>query len=291
MPARKSEGKRRSSSPFQLITQQLKWIDLIFEVRDGRAPISSAHPRADKLFGNKPRVIILSKDDLADPTLTKHWLADLSKGQDRTAIALDLKLSRGKDRLVSIALDLTAAVRQKHTAKGLLPRPIRACVIGIPNVGKSSFINWLIGRRKTRVGDRPGVTKGPQWVRIHPQIELLDTPGILPPTGFAEETAQKLALLNLLPESAYDVEAIGQAGLEVVAATVPAALDRYLTTAGERPTTLEQLAHARKCLTTGGRADTMRSARLLLGDFRCGALGRLTLDSPATIVSFERPPK
>lgn len=280
MPARKSEGKRRASSPFQLIVQQLKWIDLIFEVRDGRAPLSSAHPRADKLFGSKPRIIILSKEDLADPALTRLWIAALSQGQDRIALALDLKSSRGKDRLVSAALQLTAAVRQKLIARGLLERPIRACVVGIPNVGKSSFINWLIGRRKTMVGNRPGVTKGPQWVRIHPQLELLDTPGILPPTGFAEETALKLALLNLLPESNYDLEIVGQAGLDLVASASPEALGRYGAGDQPRPTDLEELARARKCLTTGGRPDTMRSARLLLGDLRSGNLGRLTLDSP-----------
>src|SRR5262249_4402477 len=244
MPARRSEGKRRGSSPFQLITQQLKFIDLIFEVRDGRAPISSAHPQADKLFGSKPRVIILSKEDLADPALTKRWLQVLSQEQERTAIALDLKLSRGKDRLISLALDLSAPVKQKLIAKGLLPRPMRACVIGIPNVGKSSLINWLIGRRKTMVGNKPGVTKGPQWVRVHPQLELLDTPGILPPTGFPQETALKLALLNLLPEGAYDVESVGQAGLDLVASAVPAALDRYRSAGEDRPANLEELARA-----------------------------------------------
>jgi ribosome biogenesis GTPase A len=279
MPSGHSGSTKGQPSPFQLIKAQLKWIDLIFEVRDGRAPASSAHPQSQALFGAKPRVIVLSRQDLADPSTLARWLSALAKGEQR-AIALDLKARKGKDKLLSLALELTAELSERRQSKGLLPRPLRACVVGIPNVGKSSFINWLIGRRKAPVGDRPGITRGPQWVRVHPRLELLDTPGILPYTALPAEVEEKLALINLIPESSYDLEKVARAGLDHVKTCNPDALRRYDREAAQPASSLEELALRRNCLTGGGRPDVARAARLFLQDLRSGTLGPLMLDMP-----------
>jgi ribosome biogenesis GTPase A len=191
------------------LQQQLKHVDLVIEVLDARAPLSSRHPRAVELFGAKPRLIILSKKDLADGQRLKQFLQLFQDPHQQVqAIALSLKSQENKTSIFTAALELTENKRQQLSDRGLLPRPIRVCVVGMPNVGKSSFINWLIGQKKAKVGNKPGITRGPQWVRVHPQIELLDTPGVLPNATFAEATAQKLALFNLLPESSYDMEEI-----------------------------------------------------------------------------------
>src|SRR6185369_1268140 len=180
MPVGRSTNRPKGpTTAFQRLQDQLKWVDLVFEVRDARVPACSRHPKSDELFGSKPRIIVLAKEDLADPALVKEWLRSLALPENQTSIALDLKYARGKDKLISLVLELTKAKRQQIANKGLLPRPMRGCVVGMPNVGKSSLINWLIGRRKALVGNKPGVTKGTQWVRLHPQVELLDTPGIL----------------------------------------------------------------------------------------------------------------
>ncbi|HEY9869974.1 MAG TPA: ribosome biogenesis GTPase YlqF [Candidatus Obscuribacterales bacterium] len=279
MPSGPSGTAKGQVSPFQLIKAQLKWIDLIFEIRDGRAPVSSAHPQSGALFGAKPRLIVLSRQDLAEPSTLARWLSALATTEQR-AIALDLKARKGKDRLVSLALELTAELNERRQSKGLLPRPLRACVVGIPNVGKSSFINWLIGRRKAPVGDRPGITRGPQWVRVHPRLELLDTPGILPYTALPAEVEEKLALLNLIPESSYDLEKVARAGLEHLKTCNPDALRRYDRQAERPADSLEELALRRNCLTAGGRPDVVRAARLFLQDLRSGSLGLLMLDMP-----------
>ena len=176
----KGPPKGPPRTAFQLLQQQLKWVDLIFEVLDARAPLSSRHPKHSEIFGNKPRLIFLTKDDLADPRASKEWAKKLSSENEK-AIVLCLKDRRRQPEVVNMALELSQEKLKQIEAKGLLPRPVRICVVGMPNTGKSSLINWLIGKKQVKVADRPGVTRGPQWIRVHPKLELLDTPGILPP--------------------------------------------------------------------------------------------------------------
>jgi len=277
---RSARNKGESDSAFRQIQDQLKWVDLIFEVRDARAPEASRHPNSDQLFGSKPRLVILAKEDLSDQAKVKRWLSTLSAGTGQAALALSLKLNKGRDRLISLCLELTAARRESLFKRGRLPRPMRACVVGMPNVGKSSLINWLIGRHKTQVGDRPGITRGKQWVRLHPQLELLDTPGILPPVSFSPSVALKLALLNLLPESAYDQEEVARQGIAILSQLYTGALEHYKIKSEDL--SLEQIATARSCLVAGGKLDTRRAAAIFLTDLRAGRLGRITLDSPPT---------
>jgi ribosome biogenesis GTPase A len=278
MPAGRTNRSKPPATAFQRLQDQLKWVDLVFEVRDARVPATSKHPKSDELFGNKPRIIVLAKDDLADPARIKDWLSVLSSPDKQAAVALALKFAQGKEKLISLVLELTKDKREQIAKKGLLPRPMRGCVVGMPNVGKSSLINWLIGRKKALVGNKPGVTKGTQWVRLHPQVELLDTPGILPIAQFDEITTNKLALLNLVPDNLYDQEEVADAGLTLVRETYPGMLERYGLNPADAAPLLEQIAQARGCIGPGGKFDIRRAAGIFLSDVRDGRVGRITLD-------------
>jgi ribosome biogenesis GTPase A len=274
-PSRTGSGSTTALSRLQT---QLQAVDLLFEVRDARLPVSSVHPKTVELFGNKPRIIVLAKQDLADPEALKRWLDKLSSGAQQ-ALALSFKLQKGQDKLVAASLKLTEEKRRAQERKGLLPRPMRACVVGLPNVGKSTLINWLTGRHKAHTGDKPGITRGTQWVRVHPQLELLDTPGILPPVQFSGEIAYKLALCNILPQDHFDNVEVAEYGLSRVAKQAPEALEVYGNELVENGATLENLARARSCLAAGGKLDTRRAAAIFINDFRAGKLGRYVLDT------------
>jgi ribosome biogenesis GTPase A len=265
---------------FKKLQDQLKWVDLIFEVRDARVPVSSGHPQSASIFGNKPRILVMAKEDLADPSRLKQWASDLTK-EASLVVAVDLKEMGGRNKLIEQALRLTKDKQDARTKKGLLPRPIRACVVGMPNVGKSSLINWLIGKKKAHTGNKPGITKGPQWVRVHPQLELLDTPGILPVSALKKDVTSKLAMLNLVPDSHYDIEETAEESIQALHLNYPNMLanaygDAFANGAGD----LAALATLRSCLTAGSRPDTYRAATILLNDLRAGKLGRIILDTP-----------
>jgi ribosome biogenesis GTPase A len=264
-------------TPFTILKEQLQVVDLLLEVRDARIPESSRHPGAGQMFGDKPRIIVLAKQDLAEPAALKQFLAGLST-DDVRALPVSLKQNKGQKRLFDEALRLTKARRDAWAAKGLLPRPMRATVVGLPNVGKSSLINWLIGSKRARVGDKPGITKGTQWVRVHPEIELLDTPGLLPPVSFEKEVANKLAVCNILPDDRYDIEEISEWALARIASTRRDMLERYGLNLAESEPTLENLAKMRSFLSSGGRPDTRRAGAVFLNELRSGKLGPFVLD-------------
>jgi ribosome biogenesis GTPase A len=261
------------------LKEQLQAVDLLFEVRDGRVPNASKHPKADEIFGTKPRIVVLAKQDLADPEQIKRWIEELSQEGERSALALSFKLQKGQDKLIATSLKLTADKRDALARKGLLPRPMRACVVGMPNTGKSTLINWLTGKHKARTGNQPGITRGTQWVRVHPQLELLDTPGILPPVAFTYETKMKLAMCNIIPDDHYDFLEVAEYGLAMLAATHHDRLDIYGKTFLdiEHPT-LKDLAIARGCVAAGGVPDSRRAATIFLNDFRNAKLGQYVLD-------------
>ncbi|MBX9952483.1 MAG: ribosome biogenesis GTPase YlqF [Candidatus Obscuribacterales bacterium] len=226
----KGQPKGPPRTAFQLLQQQLKWVDLIFEVLDARAPLSSRHPKHSEIFGNKPRLIFLTKDDLADPKVSREWAKKLSSENEK-AIILCLKDRRRQPEVVNMALELSEEKLKQIEAKGLLPRPVRICVVGMPNTGKSSLINWLIGKKQVKVADRPGVTRGPQWIRVHPKLELLDTPGILPPNITSRNVGEKLGIFNLAPAGAYAPEELAERAILELQKRYPGAIERYLPAA------------------------------------------------------------
>ncbi len=273
----KPENQRHATA-FTRLQEQIKYVDLIIEVVDARAPGSSRHPGSKKIFGNKPRLIVLTKLDLADPVICKQWTEQLGENENEQGIALSLKTSQGKKALINQALDMTKKSREANARKGLLPRPIRVCVVGMPNVGKSSLINWLIGHSRVKVADKPGVTRAPQWIRVHPQIELLDTPGILPVSQIEPSSSLKLALCNLLVDSSYDNKEVATQGLDLLNLYYSELLQKYLGGSYDPETGLELLASKRNFIAPGGKPDIARAAKAFLTDLRNGKIGAITLD-------------
>lgn len=290
----KKVRKRPPSTPFQRLVEIVKWVDLVIEVLDGRLPLSTRHPKSDDIFGGKPRLIIYSKLDMSDSKRLKEYVKRLNaehaearrraaeEGGPRVvpmrAVALCLKGRDNKASFVESSLALTREKREALQKRGLLPRPMRAAVVGIPNVGKSSLINWFVGKKHARTGDMPGVTKGNQWIRVHPQLELLDTPGILPPTLFSQETMARLSVLNLVPPDTYDTLEAAQQGIRLMQKYYPAALDEYVPGLAEAQDGLIHIAEAKNFLASGAKLDDLRAANILLRDIRDAKLGPLTLD-------------
>jgi len=265
--------------------RQLKLADLIIEVVDARAPISSRHPASVKLFGKKPRIVVLAKEDLADSGFTEIHRRGMDSSSNQRSLSLSFKSQKGKGKLLDMVLMLTKPEREKLATKGILPRPVRICVVGMPNVGKSTLINWFVGSRRVRVGDLPGITKGPQWVRIHPQIELLDTPGVLPPTQFKSAVLLKLALLNLISPGSYETETVARAGLRLLGKTHPERIRSLFgivddVAPNDHVISLEMFGRRRNFLRAGGLVDVGRAANVFLNEFRSGKLGRISLDGP-----------
>lgn len=271
-----SSGSRNTSprTPFQHIQNLIKWVDLVIEVIDARLPDSTRHPNADAIFGHKPRLFIFTKEDLADPDKVRVVLDRI----DVPSALISLKRSSGKEKIINMAIEATRAQQEALVRKGILPRPMRICIVGLPNVGKSSLINWLIGRKKTKTGNRPGITQGTQWVRVHPKLELLDTPGILPPTGFTELTRDKLAALNLLPQSNYEVEPVAEEALRLLRESYPELLERYMEGLVDAEDGFDYFARKRNLLSQGAVPDRLRACSIFLSELRDGKVGRLTLD-------------
>jgi ribosome biogenesis GTPase A len=278
----KKAPRPTATTAFQRLTELVKWVDLVIEVLDGRLPLSTRHPSSQQIFGNKPRLTIFSKLDLSDAhrleSLTSEGFENDDPDNFHRSLILSLKSRESKGKFIEAALSVTALKRQALEKRGILPRPMRACVVGIPNVGKSSLINWFIGQKRTKVGDMPGVTKGTQWIRVDPQLEMLDTPGILPPTALSGETHNRLSFLNLVPPSSYDTEEVAQFGITTMQRLYPQRLEEYCKGLAEAQQSLTHIAEVRRYLSSGARLDELRAANIFLRDVRDGKLGRLTID-------------
>ncbi len=261
------------------LKKMLKLIDLVVEIRDARIPESSQNPEIDKLVGNKPRLVILNKQDLADRELTAIWLASLRK-KNVEAISISTLQGQGVGKVVSFVRKFG----QEQRLKNRRGKPLRIMVVGIPNVGKSTFINKLSGRRAARTGNRPGITKGEQWVRVAEGIELLDTIGLLWPKFDSPEVAFKLAVTGAIKYELLDDYALAVKLLEYIVAKVPERLqERYKFTPGEDARgedLLLDIGRSRGAIRPGGEVDPARAAEILLVDFRLGRLGEFTLDVP-----------
>lgn len=267
----------------RIMASNLKLVDIVVELCDARIPLSSRNPEIDKIVGKKPRLMLLNKADCADASATEQWLTYYRK-KGIPAIACDCRSGRGVKNLLPAVREVLEEKIAAWNDKGMVGRPIRMMVVGIPNVGKSSLINRLSGTRSTKVEDRPGVTRGKQWVSLEEGIELLDMPGVLWPK-FEDKTAgERLAFIGSVKDQILDIEYLAMRLLDTLCPTYTEALaERYKLEAEdiaemESYELLERIARKRGMLISGGEANTERAAIMLLDEFRSGAIGRITLE-------------
>ena len=262
----------------RLIEADLKMVDAVVEITDARIPESSRNPILDELVKDKPRIMIMNKCDYADEGATARWRRYYeSKGI--TVITCDCRSGKGINRFLPTVKNLLKELIERRKARGMIGKALRLMVVGIPNVGKSSFINRMANSKKTKVGDRPGVTRGKQWVAIDKDVELLDMPGILWPKFDDQIAAQRLAFTGAIKDDVMDVEALARALGEVLKTDYPELLKaRYkIPCEGD---VLTEIAKARGMLISGGEPDTERAASTLLDEYRGGKIGRITLEAP-----------
>ena len=264
------------------IEADLKQVDAVCEIVDARIPISSRNPDIDALCGNKPRILVLNRMDLADPSATQKWAAYFKK-QGIAVIATDCKTRRGIGDFVPAARTACADKLNRDAARGM-NRPLRIIVVGIPNVGKSTLINQISGRKGAKAENRPGVTRGKQWVSVDNGLLLLDTPGILWPKFEDPNVGMMLAYTGAVKEGVIDLEELASHLMELLHRFYPNALQqRYQVEAPEGTPgweLIEMAGRKRGYLVSGGEVNTERMSKVLLDEFRSGKLGRFTLEIP-----------
>lgn len=265
--------------------ENLKNIDLVCELVDARIPQVSRNPDMDEIAGDKPRMMILNRVDLADPEATRRW-ASFYRAQGYAVLETDSQHGTGTGRFAAAARERLADKISAWNEKGQTGRAVRVMVVGIPNVGKSTFINRVLGRKSAKAADKPGVTRGAQWFRVPGGIDLLDTPGILWPKFDDERVGILLAVTGAVKDDILDLETLACRLFELLAVRAPQAIvDRYKLTIPEQSDflgydLLQQAGRKRGFLISGGEIDTGRMARILLDEFRGGVLGRITLETP-----------
>ena len=267
----------------RMIEADLKLVDLVAEVIDARIPQSSRNPDIDELVGRKPRLIVLNRADQADPAMNRAW-GKWFRSRGCAVLETDSKTGAGVNQFSNVVKEALKEQIARWREKGQVGRPVRVMVVGVPNVGKSTFINKVARRKSAKAQDRPGVTRGKQWVAVDAGLDLLDTPGILWPKFEDQEVGRRLAYTGAIKDDIMDVEELGCTLMEELAARYPQALtERYkLTPEPDTPgwELLEAAGRKRGFLISGGEVDLERMARVLLDEFRGGKLGRFTLEAP-----------
>lgn len=261
--------------------ESLPLVDIVVEVIDARIPVSSRNPDLSSLLGDKPRLVVLNKSDLADEQATGEWI-DWFADHRTAAMAVDCKSGKGINRFLPLLRQVLADKIAAWEAKGMGGRPIRAMVVGIPNAGKSSFINRMAKGGKARVEDRPGVTRNNQWFVVEGGAQLLDTPGVLWPKFEDQEVALHLAYTGAIRDQILDVEELACGLLNILGgAYFPLLQERYKLTdnPGDSWELLQAIGRRRGMLISGGEVNTERAAIMLLDEFRGGKLGRITLEA------------
>ncbi|MCD7947408.1 MAG: ribosome biogenesis GTPase YlqF [Oscillospiraceae bacterium] len=261
----------------------LKQVDLVLELVDARIPISSRNPDIDALTEGKPHLIVLNRADQADSAMNRVWSAWF-RGRGYAVLETNAREGKGVGRLTAVIEEVLQDKIARWKEKGLVGRPVRAMVVGIPNVGKSTFINQVAGRKSTKAGDRPGVTRGKQWVTVSSWLSLLDTPGILWPKFEDETVGLHLAFTGAIKDEVMDMEDLACRFLAIITARYPEAIAARYGLAPEEGEEswhlLERLAQKRGFLLSGGVPDTERMAKILLDEYRGGKLGNFTLEAP-----------
>jgi len=266
----------------RMIREQLKLVDVVIELLDARIPLSSANPVIEEIIADKPRIVALNKADLADSRSTESWLS-FFRDQGIVAIAVNSIGGRGCKELIIQTEKAAQSKLESLAAKGVRPRAVRAMILGIPNVGKSSLINRLRGSAVARTADKPGVTRGKQWIKISKNLEILDTPGVLWPKIEDQEAAFRLAATGAINDEVFDREEVVNKLVSILRIDYlePLVL-RYRINIDAEMTNqqvLEQIGMRRGCLRSGGIVDVENAGRILLTEFRAGMLGPITLDS------------
>ncbi len=259
------------------LKEKLNLVDVVIEVLDARIPISSSYNDIKKLLGDKPRLLLLNKSDLVDREELKRWVKILAEETSCPVLSVDTKSFKCVPQIEKIVQKLSEPRIQAIMAKGLLRRPARVVVVGLPNVGKSSIINKLTKSSKTKVGAKAGVTRQQQWVRINPNIDLLDTPGIIPMKQDDQMKAKKLAFVNSVSENAYSVELVAKELLDLVSQNEKYA-QIFKNYYGVENLTVEDIAIKRNWLRNSAEPDTERCAGYIMKDFRDGKIGKFILD-------------
>lgn len=265
--------------------EDIKLVDLVVEVLDARIPISSRNPDIDVLAGNKARLVLLNKADLADNRYNEKWVAYF-KEKGMTALLINAKAGSGLKGIQAAVQEACKEKIERDRRRGIKNRPVRAMVVGIPNVGKSTFINAYAGRACAKTGNKPGVTKGKQWIRLGKNLELLDTPGILWPKFESQIIGRNIAFIGSMNDQIIQIEELALDLIEVLEDLYPGILKaRYeaetpvkIQTEDRKAGMLYQICESRKCYKKGEEYDTEKAAALLLDDFRNGRLGRITLE-------------
>ena len=267
----------------RMIEENIKQVDAVCEILDARIPRSSRNPDIDRLAAGKPRLIILNRVDLADPAMTAKW-KKYFESQGMAILETDAKSGRGVGGFAAAVRRLLADKLREYEAKGQVGRTLRVMILGIPNVGKSTFINKVAGRKAAIAGDKPGVTRGKQWINIDSGLDLLDTPGILWPKFDSQEVGEMLAITNAIKADVLDKETLGANFMLRLRAKYPDALrERYKFEPDPGANgfeLLEAAAKKRGFLVSKGEYDIERMANTLLGEYHDGKLGRLTLEQP-----------
>lgn len=267
----------------RMMEENIKLIDLVIELVDARIPLASRNPDIDVLGRNKSRLILLNKSDLADERANKLW-KEYFQRQGLYVLEVNSQSGSGMKAIHGLVQEACREKIERDRKRGILNRPVRAMVVGIPNVGKSTFINSFAGKACTKTGNKPGVTKGKQWIRLNKSLELLDTPGILWPKFENQEVGLKLALIGSMNDNVVPVEEMAADLIDMLRAGGNGVLaKRYGVEEGKEAfELLRDIARKRGCLLKGEELDTEKAAALLLDDFRSGRLGRITLELPQT---------
>lgn len=270
----------------RMIQEQIKLVDVVIEIVDARLPVSSRNPLLEQLVGGKkPRVVILNKEDLADPQRTAYWVNYFNQQSECKALAFNATV--GKKQLIAklkdALMELTAEKRERQARKGIRKQSIRCMIVGIPNVGKSTFINIIAGKKAAQTGDKPGVTRGTQWIRLDEDLELLDTPGILWPKFEDPEVGFRLAVSGAVNDEVFDIDEAAFKLIAFLKERYPKLLQERFKLddeiMDEEPLAImDQIGKNRGCLLKGGRIDYSKVSKGILIDFRQAKIGRITLE-------------
>jgi len=270
--------------------EDIKLVDLVIELVDSRVPLASRNPDIDELGKNKSRLVIMNKADLADEKINKQWEA-FFKEKGYYVVMMDSRSSAGKGAVQRVIAEACRAKIERDRKRGILNRPVRAMVVGIPNVGKSTFINSIAGKACAKTGNKPGVTRGNQWIRLNKQVELLDTPGILWPKFEDQTVGLKLAMIGSIKDDIINTTELGVEIIGFLAKEYPEALPKRYAIDGFAAESdvmmsavelLRKIAEKKNCRKQGNELDLDRMAMMVVDDFRSGRLGKISVERPMT---------